>query len=211
MIPFDSSIRKPAFVMLGAPGSGKGTQGKILGSIPRFFHCACGDVFRSLDTRTALGKPFVEYSSRGELVPDELTIGLWKAQIDNLADSHTYKPDIDFLVLDGIPRNVLQAELLDQHVEVHQVFHLSCPNRDELARRMRKRALKDNRIDDASDKVIDRRIATYEAETKPILEYYPANLVIDIDATQPPVKVLSEIIQRIISLPVYEVMSRQIV
>jgi adenylate kinase len=207
----DSLTKKPAFIILGAPGSGKGTQGKILGSIPRFFHCSCGDVFRSLDTRTALGKQFVEYSSRGELVPDELTIDLWKAQLDNLADTHIYKPDIDFLILDGIPRNVRQAVLLDQHIEVHQVFHLSCPNRDELARRMRKRALKDNRIDDASDKVIDQRIATYEAETKPILAYYPQERVMDLDATQPPVKVLSQIIQRVVSLPVYERMSRQIV
>ena len=203
-------IKRPAFIILGAPGSGKGTQGKILGKIPRFFHCACGDVFRSLDTRTALGKQFVEYSSRGELVPDELTIDLWKAQIDNLADTHIYKPDIDFLILDGIPRNVKQAELLDQYVEVHQVFHLSGPNRNELARRMRKRALKDNRIDDASDKVIDQRIATYEAETKPILEYYPTDKVLDLDATQPPVKVISEIIDRIVMLPSYKRMSEQI-
>jgi adenylate kinase len=210
MKPFEIPAKKPAFVMLGAPGSGKGTQGKILGTIPRFFHCACGDVFRSLDTRTALGRQFVQYSSRGELVPDELTIDLWKAQIDNLADTHFYKPDIDFLILDGIPRNVKQAQLLDLHVEVHQVFHLSCPNRDELARRMRKRALKDNRIDDASDKVIDQRIATYEAETKPILAYYPPEKVTDLDATQPPVKVISEIIDRIVLLPVYQKMSEQI-
>lgn len=175
-----------------------------MGSIPRFFHCACGDVFRSLDTRTALGQQFVYYSSRGELVPDELTIELWKAQIDNLAETHLYKPDIDILILDGIPRNVRQAEILENHLNVLQVFHLSCPNRNELARRMRKRALKDNRIDDASDKVIDQRIATYEAETKPILAYYPKNRVTDIDATQPPVKVLSEIISKILTLPEYQ-------
>lgn len=204
MSPSDSSEKKHAFIILGAPGSGKGTQGKILGTIPRFFHCACGDVFRSLDTRTPLGRKFVEYSSRGELVPDELTIGLWKAQIDNLADTYIYKPDIDVLVLDGIPRNVRQAELLDEHLEVHQVFHLSCPNRDELARRMRKRALKDNRIDDASDKVINQRIATYEAETKPILAHYPADKVFDIDAAATPISVIHQVLQRIISLPIYE-------
>lgn len=206
----ETSHRNPALIFLGAPGSGKGTQGKILGNIPRFFHCACGDVFRSLDTRTALGRQFVEYSSRGELVPEELTLDLWKAQIDNLADTHTYKPDIDVLVLDGIPRNVRQAELLDQHIEAHQVFHLSCPNRDELARRMRKRALKDNRIDDASDKVIDQRIATYEAETKPILAYYPQDRITTIDATQPPVKVFYEIVARIINLPIYQKMQIQV-
>jgi adenylate kinase len=202
--------KSPAFIILGAPGSGKGTQGKILGNIPRFFHCACGDVFRSLDTRTSLGQKFVDYSSRGELVPDELTIELWKAQLDNLADTHVYKPDIDFLILDGIPRNVRQAEILQNHIEVHQVFHLSCPNRNELARRMRKRALKDNRIDDASDKVIDQRIATYEAETKPILEFYPDGIITTIDATQPPVKVLAEMIQRITSLSIYNQMAQHI-
>lgn len=200
--PLDFKL--PAFLFLGAPGSGKGTQGKILGTVPRFFHCACGDVFRSLDTRTPLGQRFVYYSSRGELVPDELTIELWHAQILNWSDAHIYKPDIDFLVLDGIPRNVRQAEILSEHVEVHQVFHLSCPDREELARRMRKRALKDNRIDDASDKVIQQRIATYEAETKPILEYYSASKVFDIDATQAPVKVLRDIVDRITSLEAFQ-------
>lgn len=103
-------IKRPAIILLGAPGAGKGTQGKILGTIPRFFHCECGNVFRSLDTRTPLGQKFVEYSSRGELVPDELTVELWKTQVANWSDMHLYKPDIDYLVLDGIPRNVAQAQ-----------------------------------------------------------------------------------------------------
>jgi adenylate kinase len=55
----DPAIRKHSFVILGAPGSGKGTQGRILGSFPRFSHCDCGDVFRSLDTRTTLGSQIV--------------------------------------------------------------------------------------------------------------------------------------------------------
>lgn len=209
MNPSNPIEKLPAFIILGAPGSGKGTQGKILGTVPRFFHFACGDVFRSLDTRTDLGRQFVHYSRRGELVPDELTVDLWKAQIDNLASTHIYKPDIDFLVLDGIPRNLRQAVLLDQHIEVLQVFHLTCPDRDELARRMRKRALKENRMDDASDKVIDHRIATYDAETRPLLQHYPADIITKIDATQPPVKVVGEMIDRIIHLPVYEKMRSQ--
>ena len=133
-----------------------------------------------------------------------------ESQIDNLSDSHLYKPDIDFLVLDGIPRNVRQAEILTRYLEVHQVFHLSCPDRNELARRMRKRALKDNRIDDASDKIIDQRIATYEAETKPILDFYPDDRITTIDATQPPVKVLAEMIHCITQLPVYHQMAQGI-
>ena len=204
-------VKRPAFLILGAPGSGKGTQGKILGSIPRFFHCACGDVFRSLDTRTSIGRRFVEYSSRGDLVPDELTVELWKAQVDNWAKSHVYKPDIDFLVLDGIPRNVEQAQMISQFLDVHQVFHLSCPNRSELARRMRKRALKENRLDDASEEVIQLRISTYEEETKPILDYYSHSLVTEIDATRPPVEVLAKIISKVVTLPVYQETANQIV
>lgn len=203
--------KRAAIIMLGAPGAGKGTQGKILGTVPRFVHFSCGDAFRSLDTRTPIGQQFIEYSSRGELVPDELTVSLWKATIDNLADMHLYKPDIDCLVLDGIPRNIRQAELLSEHVEIHQVIHLSCPNREELARRMRKRALKDNRIDDASDKVIQQRIATYEEETKPILDFYPQDMILNVDATAPPVKVIHEITSRIITLPFYQRMASQIV
>jgi len=112
------SPRFRTILILGAPGSGKGTQGKILGAIPRFHHLACGDVFRSLDTRTALGQKFVEYSSRGELVPDDVTVQLWRANIKQRVDGHIFKPEIDFLVLDGIPRNVEQAKNKEQYIDV---------------------------------------------------------------------------------------------
>jgi adenylate kinase len=193
--------RIKAFLILGAPGSGKGTQGKVLGSIPRFHHLACGDVFRSLDTRTAIGQKFVEYSSRGELVPDDVTVELWYSNLEQRIDSHQFKPEIDFLVLDGIPRNVEQAKFMEPHIEVLKVFHLSCPNRTELARRLRKRALKDNRFDDANETVIQQRFATYEAETKPILDYYAGDRILDIDASQAPAKVLYDIIGGVMQLP----------
>jgi adenylate kinase len=192
------------FLILGAPGSGKGTQGVVLGRVPRFHHLACGDVFRSLDTRTALGQKFVEYSSRGELVPDDLTVQLWKANVKDRVEAHQFKPEIDFLVLDGIPRNVEQAEYMEQHINVLQVFHLSCPDRTELTRRLRKRALKDNRFDDASDVVIQKRFETYEAETKPILEYYTQDRVTEIDASESPARVLSRILEKILTLPEWQ-------
>jgi len=202
-----SDDKQPAkfrtFLILGAPGSGKGTQGKVLGSIPRFHHLACGDVFRSLDTRTALGQKFVEYSSRGELVPDDVTVQLWRANIKQRVDSHQFKPEIDFLVLDGIPRNVDQAKYMEDDIEVLKVFHLSCPDRTELARRLRKRALKDNRFDDANEIVIQNRFATYEAETKPILDHYAGDRIVDIDASQSPAKVLYDIIGSVMTLEVW--------
>ena len=186
------------YLIFGAPGSGKGTQGKTLGAIPRFFHFACGDVFRSLDTRTVLGQKFVEFSSRGELVPDELTVQLWHARIADMVTTHTFKPDIDALVLDGIPRNLGQARIMADIIQVKRVFHLSCPDRASLVTRLRKRALKENRFDDANDEVIRRRLATFDEESKPVLDFYGPGMVKEIDATQSPVKVTFDILQAII-------------
>lgn len=186
------------YLIFGAPGSGKGTQGKILGSIPRFFHCACGDVFRSLDTRTPLGQAFLEYSSKGRLVPDEITVQLWQASIKDAVSMHTFKPDIDALVLDGIPRSVAQARLMGDLIEVKHVFHLSCPDRPALVTRLKKRALKDNRLDDANEEVIRRRLDTYDRESKPVLEFYGAGMITDIDATQPPARVTFDILKTIL-------------
>ncbi len=200
-MPDDPPTKKfRTLLIMGAPGSGKGTQGKVLGSIPRFHHLACGDVFRSLDTRTPLGQEFVKFASQGQLMPDDLTVQLWRANVHHRVESYVFKPDIDLLVLDGIPRNVEQAKLLETDVEVLKLFHLSCPDRTELARRLRKRALKDNRFDDASDKVIQERFKTYEDETKPILEYYTREKVVDIDASQPPAKVLYDILGEVMKL-----------
>src|ERR1051325_11476990 len=165
------------FILFGAPGSGKGTQGKTLGTIPRFYHCACGDVFRSIDTRTKVGKAFLEYSSKGKLVPVEVTVELWKEAIDAAVEAHKFKPDIDILVLDGIPRNVGQAKIMEDMIDVKKVFHLSCPNRDTLFYRLKKRALKDNRLDDANEEVIQRRLAIYDADSKPVLGYYPQEAI----------------------------------
>ena len=183
------------YLIFGAPGAGKGTQGKILGAIPRFFHLACGDVFRSLDTRTAIGQAFMEYSSRGHLVPDEITVKLWMARIADMVGAHTFKPDIDSLILDGIPRNVQQAEIMQEMIDVKRVFHLSCPDRQALVTRLKKRALKENRFDDANETTIRTRLATYDEESKPVLEFYGPELVRDIDATQTPVKVLTDILK----------------
>ncbi len=193
------SLKYRTYLIFGAPGSGKGTQGRTLGSIPRFFHCACGDVFRSIDTRTPLGKAFIEYSSRGELVPDEVTVQLWHVRIDQCVDAHEFKPDIDFLVLDGIPRNVRQAELLEPFLDVRKIFHLSCPDRDKLVARLKKRAIKDNRLDDANEEVIRRRLQTYEEESKPVLDHYGADRIVNIDAMEPPIIVLNKILSEIVS------------
>jgi len=200
--------RYRTLLLFGAPGCGKGTQGRIIGSIPRFHFFSCGDAFRSLDTRSPIGQKFVHYSSRGELVPDELTVELWRTQIDKQIASDVFKPDIDLLILDGIPRNVEQAKIMEDALEIHGVLHLSCPDRDELARRIRKRALKENRMDDANEQTIQHRFDTYMEESKPILEHYGPELVHMIDASQPPVKVLTDALQTIMKIPVWKSMSQ---
>ena len=144
-------MRYNTFILFGAPGSGKGTQGKTLGTIPRLYHCACGDVFRSIDTRTKVGKAFLDYSSKGRLVPDDITVELWREAIDAAVEGHKFKPDIDTLVLDGIPRNVGQAEIMEEMIDVKKLFHLACPDRETLFYRLKKRALKENRLDDANE------------------------------------------------------------
>jgi adenylate kinase len=186
------------YLIFGAPGSGKGTQGKVLGSIPRFFHCACGEVFRAIDTRTPVGRAFLEYSSKGQLVPNEITVKLWQNRIDQAVTANLFKADIDSLVLDGIPRNLQQAQLMSDLIEVKKVFHLSCPDRAQLFERLKKRALKDNRLDDANEEVIQRRLSTYEEESKPLLDYYGPDLIFTVDATQPPARVTYELLQAIL-------------
>ena len=189
--------RYKTYLIFGAPGSGKGTQGVTLGTLPRFFHCACGDVFRALDTRTELGQAFIYYSGKGELVPDELTIQLWKERIADCVKSHHFKPNLDALVLDGIPRNIRQAEIMQDMIDVKKVFHLWCPDREALVKRLQRRALKDNRLDDANEAVIRERLNNFDALSKPLLEFYGTDLIHTIDALQSPVKVLGDIIAAI--------------
>jgi adenylate kinase len=181
-------------LLFGAPGAGKGTQGKILGTIPTFFHCACGDVFRNLRIDSELGRIFLDYSSRGELVPDDATIRLWRQSIDGSQRLGHFHPESDTLVLDGIPRNTSQAELLIDDLDVRAVFYLTCPDFNKLTERLQRRALRENRLDDANLSVIKNRLETYELETKPVLDFYGKDLVHTIDSTQTQIKVLQDIL-----------------
>jgi len=185
-------------LLFGAPGAGKGTQGKLLGTIPNYFHCACGDVFRSLKADSEIGRVFLEYSSRGELVPDAPTIELWHEFIEATTRSGRFHPEQDTLVLDGIPRNVRQAKILKGTLDVIAIFNLGSPHREILVQRLQRRALKENRLDDANLDVIRSRLKTYERESCPVLEFYDSKIVHDIDASQKPEKVLFDILTWIV-------------
>ncbi len=190
--------RYKSVLLFGAPGSGKGTQGKVLGTIPGFYHCACGDVFRNLDIKSELGSIFYDYSSRGELVPDEVTVKMWAANIRAHAIIGHYKPRNDLLVLDGIPRTLEQARIMDEHIEVLRVIHLSCSDEKAMTERLRRRALKSNRHDDADIKVIRNRWDVYERETAPVLQHYPKDIVVQVDAINSPAQVLHDILDYVV-------------
>jgi adenylate kinase len=190
-------MKHKTILLFGAPGSGKGTQGKILGTIPRFFHCACGEVFRSLSATNPLAKVFIEYTSRGQLVPDTPTVKLWRQFIKNSERGGRFNSKTDVLVLDGIPRNLHQAEMLDAMLDVRAIFYLHCTNFNSLVQRLQRRALKENRLDDANLDVIRHRLKVYEQETMPVLKFYGPKRVHRIDSTQAPTKVLRDILGRI--------------
>src|ERR1700733_319007 len=189
-----------SILLFGAPGAGKGTQGKILGVIPNFFHCACGDVFRNLRADSPLGKIFIDYSGRGQLVPDEPTIELWRQSIENNTKVGRFHPDQDTLVLDGIPRNVRQAEILKDTLNVVAVFYLTSAKKENLVARLQRRALKDNRLDDANLDIIRERLKTYEKETRPVLKFYGKALVHNINTDGSPTQTFFNILKQVVKL-----------
>jgi len=194
--------RYQTILLFGAPGAGKGTQGKIMGSIPGFYHLSCGEVFRTLDLGTDLGKTFLQHSSKGELVPDDLTIRMWGENMHARTVLSDYKPKQDLLVLDGIPRNPHQAKLMEKHIKVLLVIHLVCPDKEEMIKRLRRRALKENRADDAREDVIRRRWDIYEKETFPVLQYYDKKIVKEVAAIGSPARVLQHVLEA--AVPIQE-------
>jgi adenylate kinase len=190
-------LKYRSILLFGAPGVGKGTQGKILGSVPNFYHCACGDVFRNLRADSPLGRLFIEYSGRGQLVPDKPTIELWRHFIENNTKIGRFHPETDTLVLDGIPRNVAQAKILKSTLDVTAVFYMRSSDEEKLIARIQRRAVKENRLDDANLNVIRDRLHVYENETKPVLKFYGRKLVHNINADQSPAKVLVDILRHV--------------
>ncbi len=186
--------RYKTILMFGAPGSGKGTQGKILGDLPGFFHLSCGDVFRSLNHKSELGQVFLKYSSEGKLVPDEFTIRLWLEHIHSLVETGVFHPNEEILVLDGIPRNVHQSQMMEAYIEVILLVCLDTDEQDKLIDRMRRRALHENRLDDANETVIRARFEEYARETEDVLQFYPPDRIRKIDASRSPIEVLSDVI-----------------
>jgi adenylate kinase len=187
-------------LLFGMPGSGKGTQGAILGQLPDLVHVSCGDIFRRLPKSGTLGREIVHYTAQGQLVPDDLTVRIWERYIKILELQELLLPEQHTLVLDGLPRNYPQADRLDEVLDVIQIFHLQITDTEKAAERLRARALRENRLDDMSEEVICRRIQLYYKETFETLRFYDPELIYNIDAAQSPLDVLRDIINRLSEL-----------
>lgn len=185
-------------LLFGAPGVGKGTQGRVLGSIPGFYHLSCGDVFRQIDIGSNEGSEIYGYSSRGELVPDELTIRIWQKGLHGQIATSSYKPHEDLLILDGIPRNPNQAKLMEDLIDVLKVIYLVCSDEEAMIHRIRRRAIRENRADDANEQVIRKRFEVYHRESAPVLGYYDDDKVARVEALGSPAEVLKKILEQVI-------------
>lgn len=191
------SSRYRAILLFGMPGSGKGTQGQILGQLPDLVHVSCGDIFRKLPKHGELYKEILRYSSKGQLVPDDLTVRIWHQYVHGMELMQQLSPEYHILVLDGLPRNYRQAELIDGFLDVIQIFNLRITDKAKAIERLKARALRENRLDDANEEVIERRMQVYYEETEQTLRFYKAHLIFDVDASQTPLDVLRQIIDRL--------------
>ncbi|MCA9057858.1 MAG: nucleoside monophosphate kinase [Planctomycetaceae bacterium] len=184
--------------LFGPPGVGKGTQGRILAEIPGFFHLSVGDVFRSIDIGSKDGREVYEHISRGELVPDELTIKIWRTTVEAYVALSRFKPREDLLILDGMPRNVHQVQMVQEYLEIHRIIFIKCSDEEDMIHRIRRRAIRENRTDDANEDVIRHRFEVYRRVTAPVLEQYDPAIIHEVDANGSPAEVLRSILECLI-------------
>ena len=181
-------------VILGPPGAGKGTQGKLIARDAGIPHVNTGDIFRAeCAAGTELGNKVKSIIDAGDLVPDELTSEIVRARLEQDDTSQGF-------VLDGFPRTLAQAEALDRALaesdrgDLSVVLDFEVP--DELAvERLLGRASAEGRSDDAPDKV-RHRLDVYHQQTEPLVEYYRArDLLVPIHADASVDEVFSEVQQ----------------
>lgn len=195
-----TSPKYRTILLFGMPGSGKGTQGAVLGQLPDLVHVSCGDIFRRLPKSGELGREILRYTGQGAMVPDDLTVRIWQRHIKILELQELLLREQHTLVLDGLPRNYAQAERLDSVLDVIQIFHLQITDTEKATERLRARALRENRLDDMNEEVIGRRLQLYYDETYDTLRFYDPELIYDVNASQPPMNVLRDIINRLAEL-----------
>jgi adenylate kinase len=185
-------------LLIGPPGSGKGTQGQLLSDRCGLEHIAAGDLLRAeVGAGTPIGKTVADYLDRGELVPDDVIIGLLMPVVAEAVTHNGY-------VLDGFPRSVGQALVARSLAEEvgatpDAVIYLEA-SRDELVRRILERAKIEGRSDD-TEEVIHNRLQVFDEATHPLVDYYRSRgLLHVIDANQSEDDVAEHILAAIGSL-----------
>lgn len=189
-----------SILIFGPPGSGKGTLGKFLSSAGNHFHLSSGDVFRGLSPESPAGKLYHKYASQGLLLPDEVTIQIWDHYVHGLIATNRYFPDQQLLLLDGIPRTLTQAALIEKHIRIEGIIVLEIEKTETLIKRLQRRALIEKRHDDLDPKVLKTRMEVYEKETGQVLKNYPKKLISRFDASQKPLEVLRDVLVRLTDL-----------
>jgi adenylate kinase len=156
-------------LMLGAPGSGKGTQGQILAQRLGIPKVATGDILRAaMKADTPLGKEAKRFYDAGKLVPDSVILELIKSELAKPEAQHG-------AIFDGFPRTAAQAELVEKTLTARgqrlaHVLLLDVPE-EELVQRLHGRAVQEGRSDDTPE-AIRTRLAVYHQDTAPLVAYY---------------------------------------
>lgn len=159
-------------ILFGPPGAGKGTQAEFLIEQFGLIHLSTGDLLRyEISARTTLGLEAKQFMDKGELVPDDVVIGMIKNKLTN-------NPGAKGFIFDGFPRTVDQAKALDQLLEENNtpISGMLCleVEKQELVNRLLNRGKTSGRSDDQNESIIENRIAVYHEKTSPIKEYYAA-------------------------------------
>lgn len=157
-------------ILFGPPGSGKGTQAAHLVERYNLVHISTGDLFRyEMGNNTPLGLQAKSYISKGELVPDAVTIGMLRNKVEAHADANGF-------IFDGFPRTIPQAEALDhlmaeEGTGIHALLALQVAD-EEIVQRIKLRGATSGRADDSDENIIRNRINVYKTETTPVFDYY---------------------------------------
>ena len=157
-------------ILFGPPGSGKGTQSEKLIEKYGLIHLATGNLLRQeIADKTALGVEAKNFIDKGQLVPDEVVIGMISTCLEN-------HPGAKGFLFDGFPRTVAQAEALDKllslkKTEIVMMLALDV-SEDELVDRLMHRGKTSGRTDDVDDSIIRKRFSVYREETTPVAEHY---------------------------------------
>lgn len=192
-----SSLR---LLMLGAPGAGKGTQGVRLAERYRARHVSTGDLLRAqVAAGSELGQRAQPFMDRGELVPDEVILGMVLDDVLGPSSPPSY-------VLDGFPRTVAQARAAyEQAVASDRILDAVVSldlDHEELVRRLEQRGRESGRVDDDQE-TVRYRIEEYEQKTRPLLSYYDGrDILLRVDAAGDPDDVFARICAELDALPV---------